>query len=515
MIRSMGRTELRVIAALLVVGLLPLLSAMWLADQVVSRVGSTAFQPEFAAHLDRSLELYAELVQSMKGEMRARGAAIAADPALREAAVEGDRARVEERLAALAEEHPGLLAAKVTSDDEDVGGWRRSSPLDEAVERPFTVARPLGEESALEAVFAAPRARIDQMTEAQDFVQSWKAFADEHRGELLERPYLNVFALLLGITVLLAVLTGVLLVRPSIRRINQLAAATGPVAKGDLDVRVEVEGSDEIADLARAFNHMLEELGQSRARVEFLKRIGEWQNMARRLAHEIKNPLTPIQLAVEECTSRYDGDDPRYRALLDTTLDIVREEVASLRRLVTEFAGFARLPRADLRPGDLAEFFRDQLPRLLKDVGDDDEEPDVTLDLAEGAMPVALDRTMFYRVIQNLVQNGLQASAVAAAVRITVRPAGEGFAVEVADDGPGIDEAVAGQVFDPYVTTKEDGTGLGLTIVKKIVIDHGGHIEVGRSEALGGAKFTIFLPAAGTDASSVALAQSEAAPVTG
>src|SRR5690606_14161727 len=113
-----------------------------------------------------------------------------------------------------------------------------------------------------------------------------------------------------------------------------------PVAGGDLSVRVDDSGNDEIAALARAFNDMLETMGDSRARIEFLKRVGEWQHMARRLAHEIKNPLTPIQLAVEECHQRYRGDDSDYQKLLDTTRDIVVEEVARLRRLVTEFSAF-------------------------------------------------------------------------------------------------------------------------------------------------------------------------------
>ncbi|HHH28026.1 MAG TPA: two-component sensor histidine kinase, partial [Polyangiaceae bacterium] len=203
--------------------------------------------------------------------------------------------------------------------------------------------------------------------------------------------------------------------------------------------------------------------------------------------------------------------------LLATTLDIVREEVQSLRRLVTEFANFARLPRADLRREDLADFLRDQLPRLQKEALGDDEEAEVTLDVEDGMMPVALDRTMFYRVLSNLVTNGLQAargSGTAARVRIEARAHGDGWLVVIEDDGPGIDDDLLPNVFDPYVTTKEDGTGLGLTIVKKIVIDHGGQIDARRGEG-GGASFRIRLPLMGSIASEVALAQSEVAPVGG
>src|SRR6185369_10607679 len=147
-------------------------------------------------------------------------------------------------------------------------------------------------------------------------------------------------------------------------------AATRPVAEGDLTVRARLDGDDEVADLGRSFDRMLEELAQSRARVEFLRRMSEWQQVARRLAHEIKNPLTPIMLAVEECHRRYSGDDPAYKRIVQTMLEVVEEEVGSLRRLCSEFSSFARLPRADLQPGDLAVFLRTQSARLRLEDGE-------------------------------------------------------------------------------------------------------------------------------------------------
>ena len=147
---------------------------------------------------------------------------------------------------------------------------------------------------------------------------------------------------------------GFFLARGITRRINRLSVAIDHVAAGNLDVRVPVTGSDELTELARVFNRMLGEMQQSRARIEYLQRIGAWQEMAQRLAHEIKNPLTPIQLAVQECHRKYAGDDPRFRALLDTTLEIVEEEVGTLRRLVGNFSSFARLPHAELKRGEPA-----------------------------------------------------------------------------------------------------------------------------------------------------------------
>ncbi len=117
-------------------------------------------------------------------------------------------------------------------------------------------------------------------------------------------------------------------------------------ARATSSVRVSEVGHDEISALARAFNRMLGEVETSRARIEYLQRISAWQEMARRLAHEIKNPLTPISSRVQEIHRRYQGRDAQFRRLLDTTLEVVEDEVGTLRRLVSEFSDFARLPQA-------------------------------------------------------------------------------------------------------------------------------------------------------------------------
>ena len=192
------------------------------------------------------------------------------------------------------------------------------------------------------------------------------------------------------------------------------------MAAGNLDVRVPVAGTDELTELARVFNRMLSDMQQSRARIEYLQRIGAWQEMAQRLAHEIKNPLTPIQLAVQECHRKYAGDDPRFRALLDTTLEIVEEEVGTLRRLVGNFSSFARLPHAELRrracatscasaasssatwARELAEEGAEDVivaPRRRRPLGG----------ARRGPIPVAIDRQMLRRVLVNLVRNAVQA----------------------------------------------------------------------------------------------------------
>ncbi|WP_437503681.1 sensor histidine kinase [Sorangium sp. So ce1099] len=548
--RIPGRTERRVVAAILVTALIPLVASIVVARTVIARVSATAFQPEFGVHLDRALGVYAELAAAIKQGMRFEAEAIAAADPLRQSAFAGDEPRLGAELARLVAAHPALVSLRVERcGGELVGARERGRPVDPAHEKTLTVRKPIeraagspgepaledaacdGDARTLIATFATPSARFDELQEAQAFAQAYRAIEREHRKEYLDESYGDAFAALLGATIVLAVLAGVLVARPVVDRIARLAAATRPVAEGDLSVRVALQGDDEVADLGRAFDRMLEELEGSRARIEFLKRMGEWQKMARHLAHEIKNPLTPIQLAVEECHRRYAGSDPAYQRLLQTTLEVVEEEVGTLRRLVGEFSSFARLPQAELEPSDLAEFLREQGERFaaVEEAGREhasDEalfgRVDLEFDVPDAPMPAALDREMLRRALGNIVRNAAQAlrdaqraapgggaaerpgAAVWGKVRVSARSEGQSHLIAVDDDGPGIDPAVRDSVFDPYVTTRYDGTGLGLSIVKKIVVDHGGTIDVLESP-LGGARFVIRLPRAGTPAARAAL----------
>jgi signal transduction histidine kinase len=532
-----GATARRVAAAIFITALIPLVAGTWMARALIARVSATAFQPEFGAHLNQALGVYADLAKAVKGELRAEADVIAASTRLTTAASSRDRSAIDAELVRAFAAHPSLVELTLeTCGGEPLGKRSRDHAVDPQTERSLTVRRRVAagrdapdddgcfedapdQPFVLIATFAAPRARFDELEGMQAFTQAYLQIENAHREEYLDQTYANVFAALLFSTLLLAVLAGALVVRPVTRRIAALAAATRPVAEGDLSVRVALEGEDEVAELGRAFDRMLEELAQSRARVEFLKRMSEWQKMARRLAHEIKNPLTPIQLAVEECHRRYHGDDVDYRRILQMTYEVVEEEVGSLRRLVTEFSSFARLPRAVLRSGDLREFLNEQAARFAGPEGDADDRASVggvalTWNLPDAPMPALLDAEMLHRALGNILRNAAQAirqERRGGRVVVSARAEGEAYVVDIEDDGPGIPEEVAQQLFVPYVTTKRDGTGLGLSIVKKIIVDHGGSIEAGRAP-LGGARFHIVLPREGSAEARAALERAEPTP---
>ncbi|AKT37093.1 sensor histidine kinase [Chondromyces crocatus] len=564
--RILGRTERRVVVAILVTALIPLVASILTARAVIARLSATAYQPEFGAHLERGLEVYADLATAIKQRMRAEADAIAAVERLRQSAFSSAAGSLATELEAAFSRHPALVSLRVETCDGVLRGVRdRENPVDHEREKTLTVRRALersgaapGDPSAcadrpeevllLSATFATPSARFGELEAAQAFSQAYNQLVRDHREEYVDRTYLRAFAVLIGSTIVLAVVAGVLLVRPAVRKLRQLTKAMQPVAEGDLSVRVGLAGEDEIAELGRSFDHMLEELQRSRTRLEFLRRMSEWQKVARRLAHEIKNPLTPIQLAVQECHRRYRGGDASYERVLQTTLEVVEEEVGSLRRLVSEFASFARLPRPELEEVDLGTFLREQAERLdaaSTAEGSDDGAGwlgavDVEFNLPGEAMPVLLDREMFHRALTNMVRNAAQALRDARQGRATDGAAegatseggasettapnkgswgqicvsthseGTGYVIDVDDDGPGIDAALRDAIFDPYVTTRRDGTGLGLSIVKKIVVDHGGTIDVLVSP-LGGARFEVRMPRAGSPEARAVLEQQQRA----
>jgi nitrogen fixation/metabolism regulation signal transduction histidine kinase len=530
-----GATARRITVAILLTALIPAVSTLVLARAIIARITDTAFQPEFGQHLDQALGVYADLARALKSGMRAEAEAIGANDAIRDAAVARDKDKLGAELDAILASHPSLASAIVETCAGERIAERDRGPIDRAKDRAFTVRRVVGQGgekdcdddkgALLVATFTAPAARFDELESAQAFNQAYHQIERLHRDEYVNQTYLNVFLVVIAMTIALGTAAGILVTRPVTRRIAQLAEATQPVSLGDLSVRVALGGSDEVTALGSAFNHMLEELERTRERIDFLRRMGEWQKMARRLAHEIKNPLTPIQLAVEECHRRYVGDDPAYKRIVQTTLEVVEEEVGTLRRLVGEFSSFARLPRAELAPADLAEFLREQADHFAASadsglaftpsVVEDAElwgSVEVAFDVPTLAMPAELDREMLHRVLRNLVKNAAQALRDARAkdndppwghVRVGAELGVDNYVITIDDDGPGIPGDVKASLFDPYVTTKRDGTGLGLSIVKKIIVDHGGSIEA-TDGPLGGARFKIILPRPGTPAARAA-----------
>src|SRR5690606_15788214 len=259
--------------AILLTAVIPLIFAIYWAGKLVDHALAQAFNPELGAQLERSLEVYQDLVQTIKSDFRHRAEAMAAHEPLRAAAILEHEPSVEQELDAVFRRFDNVVTISVLNGDGKLLGQRhREQPFDPQTERKLEVRRPLSDGVAppeLVVVFATPRARFDELEQATELVRTYK----EVQRQGVQAKDLYAFAVILGLTIIVAIVIGTLLARSVTRRINELARATQAVGAGDLTVRVPEQGNDELADLARAFNRMLSELEGSRARIEFLQRM--------------------------------------------------------------------------------------------------------------------------------------------------------------------------------------------------------------------------------------------------
>jgi two-component system, NtrC family, nitrogen regulation sensor histidine kinase NtrY len=288
------------------------------------------------------------------------------------------------------------------------------------------------------------------------------------------------------------ILIGLLVARRTARNLDELVAGSLAAARGDLDHRVPVRSGDEIGEVAAAFNFMMEDLRVSKERLVIAERIAAWQEIARRLAHEIKNPLTPIQMAMDTLRKTWRKKHPSFDEILEESTATVMEEADRLKHIVSEFSAFARMPKPEFGRLDLNELVRSALA-LYQGAAP------VEVTLPALLPPIDADKNQLNQVVLNLVENARDAIGQRSDGRIVVSTrlgeAKDRAMLIVEDNGPGIPPDLKDKVFAPYFTTKhtKGGTGLGLAIVHRIVSDHGGRITVGDAPG-GGARFTIELP---------------------
>jgi two-component system, NtrC family, nitrogen regulation sensor histidine kinase NtrY len=260
------------------------------------------------------------------------------------------------------------------------------------------------------------------------------------------------------------------------------------LAAGDLSTRVEGRREDEIGRAIRAFNDMAERLQQSTLRLITLTQLESWRTLARKMAHEIKNSLTPIRLTVEEILAR---SVPRDRAFIEQAAQIVVEEIESLERRVRAFSQFSAEPQMLPEALDLNALLEERI-KFLKT-----GHPEVRYDLRlDGAHPTALaDQDLVKAILSNLLENAAEAAGAGGRV-LGVTAVENGHAlVEVHDSGPGIGEHSRRTLFQPSISFKKGGMGLGLSISRKDALLSGGDILLVKGE-LGGAAFRVLLPAA-------------------
>ena len=312
---------------------------------------------------------------------------------------------------------------------------------------------------------------------------------------VLERRIRWVAILVGGTGIALGVILTAWIAGRVTRPVESLAAAARQVAAGNWTVRVNPGSGDELGQLARAFNLMTQQLIEQRERLVQAERVAAWRELARRLAHELKNPLFPLQITVENLLQARASEPAQFDEVFRESTSTLLAELANLRTIVGRFSDFAKMPAPDFQTVDVNEAVR-RAVKLFEARPNASLESAVSIqmDLEDKVQPIRADPDLLHRVLQNLILNAFDAMPLGGTLTLRTRAAADGVSLEVCDTGKGLTQEECERLFTPYYTTKQYGTGLGLAIVQSVVSDHGGRISV-ESQPDQGTTFLIDLPA--------------------
>jgi two-component system, NtrC family, nitrogen regulation sensor histidine kinase NtrY len=278
------------------------------------------------------------------------------------------------------------------------------------------------------------------------------------------------------------------------RPIEQLAGAAQGVAAGNWDIRVEAHGDDELGQLANSFNQMTQELLAQKERLLQTERVAAWRELARRLAHELKNPLFPLQLTVENLIRARAQKPEQFEEVFREGSQTLLAELANLKAIIGKFSEFSRMPQPEMQLVQVNEVLRRGAQLFQAQFAPADKAAiQCKLELDENIQPIAADPELLHRAVSNLVLNAMDAMPNGGTITLRSHCENQKVVIEVADTGLGLTSEECKRIFTPYYTTKQHGTGLGLAIVQSVVSDHGGRINV-HSEPGKGTTFVIELP---------------------
>ena len=312
----------------------------------------------------------------------------------------------------------------------------------------------------------------------------------------LKRHIASAALLVAGGGILLAILLSSWAAARVTRPVEQLAHAAQEVAAGNWNVRVDVLGDDELGQLADSFNRMTTELLGQKERLVQAERVAAWRDLARRLAHELKNPLFPLQLTVENLVRARQQNPGQFEEVFRESSRTLLAEIANLKGIIGRFSEFSKMPQPQFQPVQVNEVIRGVMQLFQAQL----EAPgrakiSCDLQLEPHLEPVAADPELLHRVISNLVLNAMDAMPQGGTLTLRTRNDNGKLLIEVTDTGSGLTPDECAQIFTPYYTSKQHGTGLGLAIVQSVVSDHRGRVRV-QSEPGRGTTFVIELPGA-------------------
>jgi signal transduction histidine kinase len=343
------------------------------------------------------------------------------------------------------------------------------------IERVIRERRPrvatLGSGAAAETVHALPLTGIEDNLLAVLLISSSRRELVELENSLGRNgAWVAAGAILTGM--LMAVWATARVTRP----VRRLAESAGQVAAGNWNTTVEVTSHDEIGQLAQAFNRMTHELVEQRQRLVQTERVAAWRELARRLAHELKNPLFPLQITVENMQRARESHPAEFDEVFREGSRTLLAELANLKQIIARFSDFAKMPAPEMQPvnlnalaGETMKLFEAQFAQARVTA---------RAELAPELPTVAADPEQIARALRNLVLNAIDAMPEGGTLTVRTMPQGAGARLEISDSGKGLSQEECERLFTPYYTTKTHGTGLGLAIVQSVVSDHHGRVSV-------------------------------------
>src|SRR6516162_5033296 len=311
---------------------------------------------------------------------------------------------------------------------------------------------------------------------------------------LLKRQILKTAALVATAAILIALLLTWWVSRRITRPVEELADGARDVASGSWDTQIDVKGSDEIGQLATAFNDMTRTLASQKEKLVQTERVAAWRELARRLAHELRNPLFPLQITVENLQRARQLAQAQFQEVFNEATATLKAELANLNTIIGRFSDFSKMPAPQLTQVNVNESLRNAV-RLFEPQFTALGKPAITTEsfLSESLPEIDADPELLHRAFQNLVLNALDAMPAGGALTLRTSDSEDTVRIEVSDSGKGLTPEECSRLFTPYYTTKQLGTGLGLAIVQSVVSDHHGTISISSEEGRG-ATFRIDLP---------------------
>lgn len=321
-----------------------------------------------------------------------------------------------------------------------------------------------------------------------DFLNT--AYSEYKKQEFL-KPYFQtgigiaLILLSLGI-ILLAIILSIMISQSITRPVLELVEASEKIAKGDFQINLSRKEQDEIAALYESFNQMAKQLDHGRKMMYQTQKLQAWSDIARKLIHEIKNPLTPIRLSAERLYRRYEENHPEFPIIVKDATSTIIEEVNILMNMLSEFSKFARLPEINLAEENINTILENCI-----DIYGNDAISFVT-NLDTNLPPVMCDKALVRQAFLNIIQNSIEAKTTEITITSIYDKEKQVIYILFKDNGVGIPEENLSKVFEPTFSTKESGMGLGLAIVEKIIIDHKWNITCDSKGD--GTQFTITIP---------------------